>query len=55
MEKSKWNAKGRNTIFSLAKKTSGPFWPRLTKDTKKDPNIKARIYDYGNRRTGTSG
>eukprot|EP00826_Nyctotherus_ovalis_P054231 TRINITY_DN7090_c0_g2_i10.p1 TRINITY_DN7090_c0_g2~~TRINITY_DN7090_c0_g2_i10.p1 ORF type:complete len:206 (+),score=70.26 TRINITY_DN7090_c0_g2_i10:100-717(+) len=41
IDKSKWNAKGRNTIFTLVKKNPGPFWPFLTKDSKKDPNIKA--------------
>ena len=40
VDKSKWNAKGRNTIFNLAKKNPGPFWPYITKDGKKDPNIK---------------
>ena len=41
VEKSKWSAKGRNTIFNIAKKAVGPFWPRLLKDAKKDPTIKA--------------
>lgn len=40
VEKSKWNAKGRNTIFNIAKKESGPYWPRLLKDTKKDHMVK---------------
>lgn len=43
VEKSKWNAKGRNTIFNIAKKKTGVFWPRLIKDTKKDQNIKVQF------------
>lgn len=39
VEKSKWNAKGRNAIFNIAKKKEG-FWARILKDTKKDPMIK---------------
>eukprot|EP00831_Metopus_contortus_P065713 TRINITY_DN5867_c0_g1_i4.p1 TRINITY_DN5867_c0_g1~~TRINITY_DN5867_c0_g1_i4.p1 ORF type:complete len:192 (-),score=54.54 TRINITY_DN5867_c0_g1_i4:51-626(-) len=41
IEKSKWNTKGRSVIFNLVKKESGPFWPRLLKDEKKDQTIKA--------------
>ena len=40
VEKSKWNSKGRFTIFNIAKKKTGTFWPRLLKDTKKDATIK---------------
>ena len=43
VEKSKWNAKGRNIIFNIAKKKTGTFWSRLLKDTKKDPMIKVRL------------
>ena len=42
VEKSKWSAKGRNTIFNIAKKKTGTFWPRLLKDSKKDPTIKVK-------------
>lgn len=41
VEKSKWSSKGRNVIFNLIKKKPGPFWPRLTKDEKKEQTIKS--------------
>ena len=40
-EKSKWNSKGRHTIFNIAKKKAG-FWPRLLKDTIKDAMVKVQ-------------
>ena len=40
VEQTKWNSKGRYVIFSIIKKKSGPFWPRLLKDTKKEATIK---------------
>ena len=36
VEKSKWNTLGRNIVLDITKKTSGPYWPRLTKDEKKN-------------------
>ena len=43
VEKSKWNSKGRFTIFNIAKKKTGIFWPRLLKDTKKDSTIQVIV------------
>ena len=38
---SKWNTKGRNVIMSIAKKDKEQeeWWPRLTKEKGKNPNI----------------
>lgn len=42
VDKSKWSANGRNVLINIAKKKAG-FWTRITKDTKKDPTIKAGV------------
>ena len=34
-DESKYTLDARNIFLNLKKKTSGPYWPRLTKDTKK--------------------
>lgn len=40
---SKWSTKGRNTIFNIVKKAgTEKFWPRLTKEDKKDQSIRVR-------------
>ena len=33
---SKWNTLGRNIVLEITKKVSGPYWPRITKDDKKN-------------------
>jgi hypothetical protein len=55
VEKSKWNSKGRNTIFNIVKKKTGVFWPRLVKDTKKDSSIKVEFKIIEIRLIGISG
>jgi cytosolic prostaglandin-E synthase len=34
-EESKFSLDSRNIFLNIQKKTSGPFWPRLTKESKK--------------------
>ena len=36
VDKSKWNTLGRNIVLDITKKTTGPYWPRISKDEKKN-------------------